>query len=98
MIRRFAAELLVKMKLNIRENKRLYCLQPTQELCSFYFAISLLAIDWVKILDWLKNWKKHTAQATVETSLQNVRVLLKSPNFSKSQVIDGLLPLKLISK
>ena len=34
---------------------------------------------------------------TVETSLQNVRMLLKSPNFSKSQVLDGLLSLKVIS-
>ena len=34
----------------------------------------------------------------VETSLQNVRVLLKSPNVSKSQVIDSLLSLKLISE
>ena len=34
----------------------------------------------------------------VETSSQNVRVPLKYPNFSNSQIIDSLLLLKLISK
>lgn len=41
---------------------------------------------------------EEAQQATVETSSQKVRVLLKSPNFSKSQVVDGLLSVKLISK
>lgn len=41
---------------------------------------------------------EEAQKATVETSLQNVRVLLKSPNFSKSQVIDFLLTLQLISR
>ena len=45
----------------------------------------------------MDNLKKleEAQQATVETSLQNVRVLLKSPNFSK---IYSLQSLKLISK
>ena len=48
---------------------------------------------------WTGLKKLEEAQkATVETSLQNVRVLLKSPNFSKSQVIDCLLTLQLISR
>ena len=41
---------------------------------------------------------EEAQNATVETSLQNVRVLLKSPNFSKSQLIDRLLMVKLIFK
>lgn len=48
---------------------------------------------------WTGVKKLDEAQkVTVETSLQNVRVLLKSPNFSKSQVTDCLLTLKLISR
>ena len=45
---------------------------------------------WTGLKKLEEAWK-----ATVETSLQNVRVLLKSPNFSKSQVIDSLLTLTL---
>lgn len=51
------------------------------------------------LMFWTGLKKLEEAQkATVETSLQNVRVLLKSPNFSKSQVIDCLLTLQLISR
>ena len=44
------------------------------ETVSLYNAIALLAIDWVKVLDTLKKLEE-AQQATVETSLENVRVL-----------------------
>ena len=72
-------------------------MQPLRELCPFAMRFLSWPQDWAKVLVRLKKLEE-AQQATVETSLQNVRVLLKSPNFSKSKILDGLLSLKLISK
>ena len=65
----------------------------SSSVMSILHGISLLAIGLARL-----EKLEEAQQATVETSLQNMRVLLKSPNFSKSQIIDSLLTLKLISK
>lgn len=48
----------------------------------------------------LKRIKKleESNRATVESSLQDIRVLLKSPTFSKDQAFDYLLSLRMVAK
>ena len=58
--------------------------------CDFFSGHRAGLMYWIG----LKNGRSTAGYGRVP----NVRVLLKSPNFSKSQVIDSLLSVKLISK